>query len=153
VQFTQQAVYGPLPLIAPPGLTTPPGFLARQFEVTAAWGNTDSNRLIGTIPADVCLADVATASYHNTPSGAPNLGAFARPVDPVRAGRLNSKNHMRTQGGPSFPVWTPDRLYVCFADTDAIQVLDPLNGGSVVRTIEGADAGGGVKKLMSFWRE
>ena len=154
VQFTQQAIFGPLPLIAPPGLITPPGFLQRQFEVTAAWGNTDSNRLIGTIPVDVCLADEATASYHNRPSGAPNLGAFGRTVDPVKAGSLNSKNHMRNQGGGgSFPVWTPDRLYVCFADTDAIQVLDPVNGGTVVGTITGADAGGGVKKLMSFWRE
>jgi YVTN family beta-propeller protein len=152
IQFTQQAIFGPLPLIAPPGLITPPGFLQRQFEVTASWGNTDSNRLIGAIPVDVCLTDEAVAGYHNRPSGAPNLGAFGQTVDPVKAGSLNSKNHMRNQGGPSFPVWFPDRLYVCFADTDSIQVLDP-NAGTVINTITGASASGGVKKLMSFWRE
>lgn len=153
IQFTQQAIYGPLPLIAPPGLATPPGFLQRQFEVTASWGNTDSNRLVGAIPVDVCLADEAVASYHSTPSGTPNLGAFGKTVDPTKAGSLNSKNHMRNQGGPSFPVWTPDRLYVSFADTDSIQVLDPLNAGTILSTISGASTSGGVKKLTSFWRE
>jgi hypothetical protein len=148
IQFTQQAVYGPLQIIAPPGLRTPPGFLKRQFEITGSWGNTDASRLVGTQPIDVCLADENSHSYQQSPSGAPNLGAFGAPFNPVKSGALNSKNHMRN----AFPVWTPDRLYVSFSDFDGIQVLDPANAGVSVATIPGAGTSG-AKKLMSFWRE
>ena len=148
IQFTTQAIYGPLPVVAPPGLRIPPGFLKRQFDVTGTWGNQDSNRLAGIHPIDVCLADENVAGYQASPSSAPNNGAFGSPVNPVKAGSLNSKNHMRN----SAPVWQPDRLYVSFSDVDTIQVIDPANVGVTLKTIPGAGTSG-AKKLMSFWRE
>jgi hypothetical protein len=45
----------------------------------------------------------------------------------------------------------PDRLYVCFDDTDVIQVLDPTSAGTITKTIPGHGVQG-TKKLCTFWR-
>ena len=152
IQFTQQAVYGPLPVQVPPGFYIPPGFTDRQFEVTGTWGDTDSSRLIGHQPTDVTLSDLTTASYQGDPSGAPNFGGVSTPPAPEQTGFINSKNHMRMVPTQMASAWQPDRLYVCFQDTDSIQVLDPTSAGTVVKTIAGHGVQG-TKKLCNFWRE
>src|SRR6185436_2543234 len=48
IQFTQQAIFGPLPIQPPPGFFIPPGFTDRVFEITGTWGNTTATRLAGT---------------------------------------------------------------------------------------------------------
>jgi len=151
-QFTQQALFGPLPIVAPPGFFIPPGFTDRQFEITGTWGNSDSNRLIGSRPIDVALADLNVAAYQSRPSGVTNFGVASMPPHVERTGRVNSKHPIRVAVPNSFSAITPDRLYVAFSDTDSIQVLAAGTAGTVLKTIEGAGVGS-VKKLMSYWRQ
>ena len=120
--------------------------------MVATWGDTDSSRLVGHIPTDVALADLATASYQSKPSGPPNFGGVGTPPSPEQAGYINSKNHMRLTPGGAAVCWVPDRLYVSFDDSDAIQVLNPSSAGVVEKTIPG-HGGTGTKKLCTFWRE
>jgi hypothetical protein len=152
IQFTQQAIFGPLPIQPPPGYFIPPGFTTRVFQVTGAWGDTDASRLVGHLPMDVALADLNVAGYQGTPSAAPNGGGVGVPPKPEQTGFINSKNHMRLVSNGATAAWAPDRLYVAFEDSDAIQVLDPRQAGVVVNTIEGHGAGG-TKRLTTFWRE
>src|SRR5262249_25607990 len=151
IQFTQQAIYGPLPIQAPPGFFIPPGFLDRNFEIVATWGDTDASRLAGHAPSDVALSDMVTATYQAMPSGAPNFGATTTPPSPEQAGFINSKNHMRLVPASMAVVMQPDRLYVSFDDTDVIQVLDPASAGVISNTIAGHGQQG-TKKLCTFWR-
>lgn len=155
IQFTQQAIIGVLPRQAPPGFFIPPGFLDRNFEVTDQWGGTSVSQLAGTVPTDVTLADMNFGSYgfNEKPIGSPNLGYSALlPSRPEELGYTNSRHHMRLVPGTQIPVWNPDRVYVSFADTDVIQVLDPIDAGTILNTIEG-NGGLGVKKLTSFWHQ
>jgi hypothetical protein len=152
IQFTQQAIYGPLPVQVPPGYFIPPGFTDRQFEVTGSWGDTDASRLAGHQPTDVSLSDLTTASYQAKPSGPPNFGGVGVPPAPEQTGFTNSKNHMRLAPQAMGVAWVPDRLYVSFQDSDEIQVLDPASAGVIVQTIAGHGQQG-TKKLCSFWRQ
>jgi hypothetical protein len=152
IQFTQQAITGPLPVQVPPGFYIPPGFTDRQFAVVGTWGDTDASRLAGHVPTDVALSDLGTAGYQANPSGAPNFGGTTTPPSPEQTGFVNSKNHMRLAPQAMGVAWTPDRLYVCFQDTDQIQVLDPANAGAILQTIAGHGIQG-TKKLCTFWRE
>ncbi len=152
IQFTQQALYGPLPIAPPPGFFIPPGFTDRVFEITRTWGDTDASRLAGNRPVDVVLADMNTAGYHTNPSAAPNGGGVGTPPKPEITGYVNSKNHNRLIPGSQTIAWQPDRLYVGFEDRDEIQVLDPAQAGVITKTIPGHGKGG-TKKLMSFWRQ
>ncbi len=151
-QLTQQLIFGPINIVAPPGFFIPPGFRDRAFEITATWGNTDANRLIGSRPVDVALSDMNVAAYQGRPSGAPNLGAASVPPQVDRTGRINSKNPIRVNSPNSFSALTPDRLYVSFEDTDSIQVLAAGAGGVILNTIPGPGFDG-VRKLVSYWRQ
>jgi len=151
IQFTQQAIFGTLPIQVPPGFFIPPGFTDRVFEVVGTWGDTDASRLAGHFPSDVALGDVNTASYQSKPSGAPNFGATSTPPSPEQTGFINSKNHMRLAPQAMGPAHLPDRLYVCFEDTDVIQVLEPTSAGTISKTIPGHGVQG-TKKLCTFWR-
>jgi hypothetical protein len=152
IQFTQQALFGPLPIAPPPGFFIPPGFTDRVFEITRTWGDTVNARLIGTRPLDVVLADMNTAGYQSTPSGAPNGGGVGDAPKTEVTGGVNSKNHNRLGANTQGIAWQPDRLYVGFEDRSEIQVLDPSNAGTIVNTIA-PHGNGGTKKLMSFWRQ
>jgi hypothetical protein len=149
LQFTHQAIYGPLPLAPPPGFFIPPGFLDRQVEITGSWGNEPSNRLISNEPVDVAFADLNVAAFQSSPSLSPNLGAFSVPPNPDRTGRINSKHPIR--GGGAAAV-SPDRLYVAFADTDSIQVLAAGSAGVLLGIVPGPGFTG-VKKVVSYWRQ
>ena len=92
-----------------------------------------------------------TASYQSKPSGAPNFGATSTPPSPEQTGFINSKNHMRLAPQAMGPAHLPDRLYVCFEDTDVIQVLEPTSAGTISKTIPGHGVQG-TKKLCTFWR-
>ncbi len=152
IQFTVQAQLGPLPIQAPPGLTTPPGFLDRVFQIVKTWGNLDTARFIGISPTDVTLSDLSTAAWQARPSGAPNLGCVSIPPTVALTGAINSKNPMRLNTPFCFPAVTPDRLYVSFEDVGAVQVLSPAVPGTILRTI--TDPGvGGVRKVVSYWRQ
>jgi hypothetical protein len=154
-QFTQQALFGPLPIVAPPGFFIPPGFTDRQFEITATWGNTDSNRLAGSRPVDVALADMNVTAYQSRPSTAPNLGATASVPPHVEVtGRVNSKHPIRVASPVSFSAITPDRVYVSFDDTSAIQSLDCLSTiGTIINTIPAEPSVSGMKRLMGYWKQ
>jgi hypothetical protein len=152
VQFTQQAIFGPLTINVPPGTQLPPGFTDRIFEVTGTWGNNDASRLVGSEPLDVVFADLNVGAYQARPSGVPNLACVSVPPDVARTGQLNSKNPIRLNVPTSFSAITPDRAYVCFADTDSIQVLSTTTIGNVLKTIPGPGFSG-VKKLGSYWRQ
>jgi hypothetical protein len=151
IQFTQQAIFGALPIQVPPGFFIPPGFTDRQFEVTGTWGDTDASRLAGHVPSDVALSDMNTATYQGNPSGAPNFGGTTTPPSPEQTGFINSKNHMRLAPQSMGVALVPDRLYVCFEDTDVIQVLVPSSAGTIDKTIAGHGVQG-TKKLCTFWR-
>ena len=155
IQFTVQAQLGPLPILAPPGLQTPPGVLDRVFEVVRTWGNLDNARLIGESPTDVTLSDLATTGWRSAGGGAsaaPNLGCVSTAPEPEKTGLINSKNPVRLSTPFCFAAVVPDRIYVAFEDVGAIQVLSPNSPGAIVNTI--ADpAVGGVKKLMGYWRQ
>jgi YVTN family beta-propeller protein len=152
IQFTTQAIFGPIPVHAPPNTAIPPGFRDRKFDVVGTWGNTDSNHLVGSIPTDVTLSDFATTAYHNSPSAAPNLANTSVPPVVERTGRLNSKHPMRLNTPSCYPAVTPDRLYVSFEDTDTIQVLAPTSVGVILNTLPGTGVGG-VKKLGAYFRQ
>ncbi len=152
IQFTDQAIFGPLPRQAPPGFFIPPGFLDRVFEVTGLWGADDKNRLAGFQPTDVVLADFASTGYHMN-SAAPNFGGPGlSPPKPEQTGFTNSHSPIRAVGGGMIPAWTPDRLYVSFQDRDVIQALDPSNAGIVLNTSPGTGTGG-VKKLCTYFEQ
>ena len=153
IQFTVQSALGPLPISAPPGLQTPPGFLDRNFEIVRTWGNIDGKRLPGNSPVDVTLADLATAGYHTRPiQVVPNLGGPSTPPEPEHAGTFNSKHPMRLASPFCTPAHIPDRLYVAFDDIGTIQVLNPIDPIVVGPTINEPSVTG-VRKLMSFWRQ
>ncbi len=154
IQFTQQAIFGPLVIQVPPGFFIPPGFTDRVFEITGTWGNTDNGRLAGEFPSDVALSDMNTASYLNDigPSGAPNFGGVGETINPEVSGNVNSKAIMRSTAGGAAVCVVPDRLYVAFDDTDVIQVVNPVSPGLILKTIEG-HGGQGTKKLGAYWRQ
>ena len=155
ILFANQAIFGTLPVAAPPGFLFPPGFLNRSFELTSTWGNSFNNRLAGRIPMDVTLPDKNIENYNpDIPSpGFANFGSpIFQPHKPEETGFTNSRYHMRMVPGGAFAVWQPDRVYVGFNDVDTIQVLDPNSAGVVLNTIEGED-GLGVKKLASYWHQ
>jgi len=152
IQFTQQALFGPLVIQVPPGFFIPPGFTDRVFEIVGTWGNTDTSRLAGYLVADVTLADMNTASYRGNPAGAPNFGGLGDAPQWQVAGSVNSKNPLRiTSGGTAIAV-VPDRLYIAYEDSDQIQVVSPTQPGLILNTIEG-HGGLGTKKLGSYWRQ
>ncbi|MBL8842400.1 MAG: YncE family protein [Planctomycetes bacterium] len=152
IQFTQQAVFGPLVIQVPPGFFLPPGFTDRVFEITGTWGATTNSVLAGDLPSDVALADMNTQSYRTDPSASPNFGGVGDAPQPERSGGINSKNFLRLQSFAAAMALAPDRLYVSFDDTDEIQVLSPTQAGLVLKTIEG-HGGSGTKKLGTFWRQ
>ncbi len=152
IQFTQQALFGPLPIQVPPGFFLPPGFTDRVFEITSTWGATANSVLAGDLPTDVCLADMNTAGYQSNPSAAPNFGGVGDAPQPERSGGVNSKNFLRLVSFGASMAIVPDRLYVSFDDTDQIQVLSPTQAGLVLKTIDG-HGGTGTKKLGAFWRQ
>ena len=152
IQFTQQAVFGPLVIQVPPGFFLPPGFTDRVFEVTGTWGATSNSVLAGDLPTDVALADMNTLGYRTNPSSAPNFGGVGDAPQPERSGGINSKNFLRLQSFSAAMALAPDRLYVSFDDTDQIQVLSPTSAGLVLKTIEG-HGGTGTKKLGTYWRQ
>jgi len=153
IQFTVQSALGPLPIFAPPGLQTPPGFLDRNFEIVRTWGNVDDKRLAGNSPVDVTLADMATDGYHRRPiTVVPNSGGPSTPPEPEHTGTLNSKHPMRLNSPFCVPACTPDRLYVAFEDIGTIQVLAPQDPLAIGKTITEPSITG-VRKLMGFWRQ
>jgi hypothetical protein len=152
VQFTQQALFGPLPLAPPPGFFIPPGFTDRVFEITQRWGETNDTRLAGFRPTDVCLADLNTSIYQANPAGAPNFGGVGVPAKPDQTGFVNSKCNMRLAGNAQGAAVQPDRLYVAFEDSDVIQVLNPRQGGLIVNSVPGHQLLG-TKKLSAYWRQ
>ena len=150
IQFTNQAIYGPLPRNAPPGFFIPPGFLDRSFEVVGRWGNTDDNLLSGRVPTTVSLADMNVSGYQGNPSQVPNFSTGLVPPNVGRTGAINSHHPNRLVIAGAIPTWLPDRMYVGFADTDTIDVLDPSSIGLVQNRIE-ADHGLGVKLLGTYF--
>ncbi|MSR47861.1 MAG: YncE family protein [Planctomycetes bacterium] len=157
IQFTQQAQFGPLPVNAPPGLQTPPGFLGRVFEIVRTWGNTDVGRLIGESPSDVALSDLNVAGWHGNPtqgtgSVAPNVACTSTPPEVEKTGFINSKHPMRLSVPACYAAVVPDRLYVSFDDIGAIQVLNPLQPGLILNTITEPTVQG-IRKLGSYWRQ
>lgn len=155
IQFTQQAVFGPLPIVVPPGFLTPPGFLDRVFEIVRTWGNLDNARLAGEAPSDVALCDLNSGGWraeNRTSSSAANVACTSTPPVVDKTGALNSKHPMRLNVPTCYPAVVPDRLYVAFEDVGVIQVLDPTLGAAIRNTI--SDPGiGGVKKLMTYFRQ
>ena len=152
IQFTQQAIFGPLVVQVPPGFFIPPGFTDRVFEIVGTWGNTATSRLAGHIPSDVSLADMNTASYQSKPAGAPNFGGLGDAPQYQQTGSVNSKNFLRIGPQSASVALIPDRLYIGFEDSDQIQVVSPAQPGLILKTIEGHGAIG-TKRLGTFWRE
>ena len=151
IQFTHQALFGPLPCVLPPGrFYIPPGFNVHLFDIVGRWGDNEGSRLLGSKPSSVVLDDFRAEAYRMIPSqppsndlrGTPGFGGpssrhpirFLAPSDP------------RT---PYMPVVEPDRMYVSYEDTDVIQILDPVRVGVTVGTVE--PAGIGIKKLISYY--
>ncbi len=151
VQFTNQAQFGVITINQPPGSLIPPGFTERNFEVVAAWGQSNDNRLAGFIPTDVTLADMTVEVYQANPAQAPNQSLSGSPVNPIKVGTINSRNHFVYVPPALIPVWQPDRLYVSFQDADVVQVLDPSLAGVIINETDSAK--GGIKKLMTFYHQ
>ncbi len=152
IQFTHQALFGPLPCVLPPGnFFIPPGFNVREFEVVGQWGASGQTPLLGSKPSSVVLTDFRYDSYSllttQPPSqdgrGTPGFGGkntrhpiqFVQPPDP-RA--------------PHLPIVEPDRMYVAFEDSDRIQVLDPIRIGAAIGELK-ERTGVGVRKLVGYY--
>ena len=157
IQFTQQAVFGPLPINAPPGLQTPPGFLDRVFEIVRTFGNSVNDQFIGEVPTDVSLCDLNVAGWRTDASfgqssAAPNSGWLGPAPEPEKTGASNSKHPLRLGVPACSPCVRPDRLYVAFEDVGAIQVLNPLQPGNILNTIVDPSVQG-VRRITGFWRQ
>ncbi len=152
IENSHQALFGPLPCVLPPGnFYIPQGFTEKIFEITGQWGLQDGNSLLGSKPTSVVLADFRRDHYLLIPPIPINNSD--RPFGGI--GGLNTKYPVRflPQTDPRFPhvpANEPDRMYVSFADTDAIQVLDPVRVGTSIGELK-ERVGRPVKKLVSFF--
>ncbi len=152
IQFTHQAIFGPLPCVLPPGrFFIPPGFNVRIFEIVGQWGTTAEGGLLGTKPSSLVLTDFRYDAYSLSPSQPPNNDGrgFAG------YGGRSSRHPMQllTPADPRFPhvpVVEPDRMYVAFEDTDRVQILDPVRVGVSLGELQ-EPTGVGVKKLVGYY--
>lgn len=159
IQFTHQVIPGPQFCVLPPGgnFIIPPGFNEKEIEVVAIWGGSQSSRLLGNQPTFACLADFNNKMFNNATvfsAQAPNNAFRGFPV----GGNQNTRYPWRflPQSDLRFPevavaAQEADRLYVSFADSDVIQVLDPLRSGRVLGSVE--PAGVGVRRLATYFSQ
>jgi hypothetical protein len=157
IQFTQQAQFGPVPINAPPGLLTPPGFLDRVFEVVRTFGGGTNDAFIGDVPSDVALCDLNVNAWQSDESlgeasAAPNSGWTGPAPEPTKTGLTNSRHPLRLGVPSCVPCVTPDRLYVTFEDVGAIQVFDPRQPGTILNTIVDPSLLG-MRRITGYWRQ
>ena len=151
IQFTHQALYGPLPCVLPPGrFYISPGFNVHLFDIVGRWGDNDGSRLLGSKPSSVVLDDFRAEAYRMIPAQPPSNDLRGAPG----YGGASSRHPIRFLAPsdprfPHMPVVEPDRMYVAFEDSDTIQILDPVRVGVTVGTVE--PAGIGIKKLISYY--
>ena len=147
IQFTFQAQFGPIPRNPPPGFFIPPGFSERRFEVVSQWGHTPESRLAGGEPSAVAVCDLSTSEIRDPAGTFSNLAVLPAPVG-IGANNfvVNCKHPLRGAGAAYFP----DRLYVSFADSTSVQVLDPTLGGVILKTIEGTT---NIGRLFHYWSQ
>ncbi|MEW6746141.1 MAG: hypothetical protein AB1486_25660 [Planctomycetota bacterium] len=152
IQFTWQATLGPILRNPPPGYFQPPGFADRRFEVVTQWGTGERGRLAGQVPATVATTDLWVEKYRSQASPLSNWEALASFAVGIGANtEMNCKHPITIVSGAVTHTYKPDRVYVGFADVDVIQVIDPENGGVILKTIEGAT--GPVGGIYSYFTQ
>jgi hypothetical protein len=158
IQFVHQPVFGPIIVVPPPGFFQPPGFSDRRFEVVAQWGNSNQALLSGIAPTDVTLADLRLDDLQRLPAGGTNLGAILA-TPGLYNGIPNSKHCWRivpfpgTQLVPPGPTRTviADQLFISYADTGVVDVVDPEQGNVIKKRIQGNQ--NAIAKLVSFFSQ
>jgi hypothetical protein len=152
IQFTHQALFGPLPCVLPPGtFFIPPGFNERLFEIVGQWGAPGLSGLIGAKPSSIVLDDFRYDAYSTTPTQPPSMDSRGTPG----FGARNSRHPIQFIAppdplSPHTAVVTPDRMYVAFEDVDRIQILDPIRVGIALGEVK-EPTGVGIKKLVGYY--
>jgi hypothetical protein len=152
IQFTHQAIFGPLPCVLPPGrFYIPPGFNVKIFDIVGQWGDNDASRLLGSKPSSVDLIDYRYDAYTLLPVQPPNNDGRGN----SGFGGRNSRHPIQfltppDPRAPHCPTIEPDRMYVSFEDSDQIQILDPIRVGVNLGAVK-ENTGIGIKKLVGYY--
>jgi YVTN family beta-propeller protein len=158
INFTkQQAPWGPVFLQPNSGaIGGTPGFGKRVFEITAQWGGPANPLSV----SQGAVSDIATMDYnrdywlYSNWTGNPYVTNFGTVSDNPSFGLPKNHKHpnriLNFHGSSAHePVALPDRMFVSFAFSNSVDVINPLDG-SLVKTITGLPAP--AKVLKSYFK-
>lgn len=153
IQFVaQQAPLGPIFLIPNAGsVGGTPGFGKRKFEITSQWGG-NNNPLTGSSATDVAVLDFNRGAWEdenwNGNFYTTNVGDLGQ--NPSNQFPINNKHAIRFLFGVASPTTSPDRLYISYQFTPAIDVLNP-ESGQIEHTVTGLPAG--AKVIKTYFKQ